>query len=106
VDVTLAGLPFEEETLRRSVTVEVEGLDLRLASPADLVIMKAIARRPRDVSDIEGLLDQHPDIDLDRVKEQLREFSAVLGPEVLEDFLELLRRRRGSSSGGSSPRRR
>lgn len=99
VDVTLAGLPFEEEMLHRSVTVEVEGLNLRLASPADLVIMKAIARRPKDISDIEGLLDQHPDLDLDRVKEQLREFSAVLGPELLEDFLDLLRRRRGARRG-------
>jgi hypothetical protein len=94
VDVTLAALPFEEEALRRSVTVEVEGLDLRLASPGDLVIMKAVARRAQDLSDIEGLLDRNPDIDLDRVKNQLREFSAVLGPEVLDDFVELLRRRR------------
>jgi hypothetical protein len=94
VDVTLAGLPFEEEALRRAVTVEVEGLDIGLASPDDLVIMKAVARRPRDIADIEGLLDQNPDLDLDRVKAQLREFSAVLGPEVLEDFLELLQRRR------------
>lgn len=94
VDVTLAGLPFEEEALRRSVTAEVEGLSLRLAAPADLVIMKAVARRPQDITDIEGLLDQHPDLDLNRVKDQLREFSAVLGPEVLDDFLDLLRRRR------------
>ena len=94
VDVTLAGLPFEEAALRRSVNAEVEGLDLRLASPGDLVIMKAVARRPQDLSDIEGLLDQHPELDIDRVMDQLREFSAVLGPELLDDFLELLRRRR------------
>jgi hypothetical protein len=93
-DVTLAGLPFEEEALQRSVRVEVEGLTLRLAAPTDLVIMKAVARRAQDLTDIEGLLDQHPDLDVDRVKDQLREFSAVLGPELLDDFLELLRRRR------------
>lgn len=95
VDVTLAGLPFEEEALRRAVTVEVEGLSLGLASPEDLVIMKAVARRPRDIADIDGLLDQNPDLDLDRVKDQLRAFSAVLGEEVLGEFLELLRRRQG-----------
>jgi hypothetical protein len=94
VDVTLAGLPFEEEALRRSVTVEVEGLDLRLASAGDLVIMKAVASRAQDLSDIEGLLDRNPNLDLERVKDQLREFSAVLGPAVLDDFLDLLRRRR------------
>lgn len=94
VDVTLAGLPFEEAALHRGTTAEVEGLALRLASPADLVVMKAVARRPQDLADIEGLLDRNPDVDLDRVKDQLREFSAVLGPELLDDFLELLRRRR------------
>jgi Nucleotidyltransferase of unknown function (DUF6036) len=95
VDVTVAGLPFEEEALRRPVMVEVGGLQLPVASPEDLIVMKSVAHRPQDVTDVEGLLDRYTDLDLDRVKDQLREFSAVLGPEILDDFLKLLRRRGG-----------
>lgn len=95
VDVTVAVLPFEEEVLDRSLTVEIGGVSLPLASPEDLIVMKAVARRPQDLTDIEGLLDRNTELDLDRVKDQLREFSAVMGPEILDDFLKLLRRPRG-----------
>jgi hypothetical protein len=45
--------------------------------------------------DIEGLLDVHPDADIDRVRRWVREFSvAVTMPDMLEDFEKLLAQRR------------
>ena len=54
VDVSLGALPFERETIERSTIVRVGALRLRISSAEDLVIMKAVARRPKDVADIDS----------------------------------------------------
>jgi hypothetical protein len=94
VDVSLGGLPFEREAVERASVVEVKRLRLRLSSAEDLVIMKAVARRPKDWTDIDAVLAVHPDLDLSRIRHHLREFSSVLEmPEIYDDFEKLLRRR-------------
>ena len=47
LDVTLAGLPFEREVVERAARLSVGGIEVPLATPEDLVILKAVARRPR-----------------------------------------------------------
>ncbi|MBM3153202.1 MAG: nucleotidyl transferase AbiEii/AbiGii toxin family protein, partial [Chloroflexi bacterium] len=50
IDISLGALPFEEEMVERSTLYEVdEALQLRLPTPEDLIIMKAIAHRPKDL---------------------------------------------------------
>ncbi len=94
LDLTLGTLPFEEEAVRRAVRVDVGGLALPVASPEDLLIMKSVAHRPRDLVDIEAILDHHQRLDLARVHHWLREFSAALDmPEILDDFQRIARRR-------------
>jgi len=94
VDVSLGGLPFEREAVERASVVEVKRLRLRLSSAEDLVIMKAVARRPKDWTDIDAVLAVHPNLDLSRIRHHLREFSSVLEmPEIYDDFEKLLRRR-------------
>jgi hypothetical protein len=94
VDVSLGALPFEREVIERASLLEVGSIRVRVAAAEDLVIMKALARRPRDWSDIEGLLQVRPGMDLDRVRHWLREFASVLDmPEVQEDFESMLRKR-------------
>lgn len=94
VDVSLGGLPFEAEVVDRSERVDVGGLALNIASPEDLIIMKALARRPQDVADIEGILDVQANIDADLIRRWIREFSSVLEmPGILEELEKLLKRR-------------
>ncbi len=60
----------------------------------DLVVMKALARRTRDIADIEAVLDAHPDLDLDRVRYWVSEFATLLeAPEVLDELEGILLRR-------------
>ena len=55
--------------------------------------MKAIAHRPRDHADIEGLLQACPDIDRQYVTETVREFAKALdAPELLADLERILSR--------------
>lgn len=94
VDISLGALPFEEETIVRSQLVDVGGLTIRIASPEDLIIMKALARRPEDIADIEGIIEVQPHLDVDRIRRWVREFSSVLeAPEIMDDLEKLLRRR-------------
>jgi len=93
VDVMLGALEFHNELVARSALVDLGVLQVRVPSPEDLVIMKAVARRPRDIADIESILMVDRVLDLDRIRQKLREFSSLLDmPEIQEDFEELLRR--------------
>jgi hypothetical protein len=95
IDVIFGRLPFEEDAIARGELHNLAGLQVKLPQVEDLMIMKAIARRPQDLRDIEGLLDVHPDADIDRVRRWVREFSvAVTMPDMLEDFEKLLAQRR------------
>lgn len=95
VDVVFGGLRFEEEAVERASWVEVSGIRVPLPTPEDLIIMKAIAHRPRDLADIESLLDAHRKLDTRRVLRWVRELSNALEkPEILRDVKSLLARHR------------
>ena len=78
LDVSLGALPFEYEVIARSRRRRVSGVAVPLATAEDLIVMKAIAGRPRDIADIEGLRDTHPRLDRKRIVGLVREFAAVL----------------------------
>lgn len=87
VDISLGALPFEEEAIRRAVEKRIKGIRIYLPTPEDLIIMKAVAHRPRDLADIESILDAHPDLDLKRVRRWVKEFAKSLEmPEILDDL--------------------
>ena len=95
VDVLFGALPFEKEAIERGRRVIAGGVSLPLPTPEDLIIMKAIAPRPRDLVDVEALLDTHPRLDLRRIRRWVRGFSEALDqPAVLADLEALIVRRR------------
>ena len=94
-DLSLGTLPFEREVIARAQTIEAGGLRISIATPEDLIIMKALARRPQDVADIVGIVEVQPDLDVERIRRWVREFSSVLEmPEILDDLELLLRGRK------------
>jgi hypothetical protein len=91
IDVSLGGLSFEQQAIDRNQTHETNGFRVRLPRVEDLLIMKAFAHRPKDMEDIRGLLDAHPEADLTVVRQWVREFAAALTmPDLLEDFERLV----------------
>ncbi|MBI3990201.1 MAG: nucleotidyltransferase [candidate division NC10 bacterium] len=95
VDISSGTLPFEEESIARALLVDVGGFSIPLPTPEDLIIMKAVAHRPRDLADIESVLDTRPKLNLRRVRRWVREFSAALEmPEILTDLETILAQRR------------
>lgn len=94
IDISFGGLTFEREAVGRSQVHQVKGLRLRLPSVEDLLIMKAFAHRPKDMEDIQGLLDANPHADLSAVRRWIREFAtAMTMPELLDDFEKIVARR-------------
>jgi hypothetical protein len=52
IDLSLGALPFEYEVIERSSMIDVSpGVSIRVASPEDIIIMKAVAGRGRDITD-------------------------------------------------------
>jgi len=68
-------------------------LKVRLPSVEDLVILKAVAHRPKDLADIETLVEFHPELDRVRVEDWVRQFAEVMEmPEVWDDLAPLLKK--------------
>lgn len=95
VDLSFAGLPFEDEAIARATRIDLYGLTLAVPTPEDLIIMKAIAGRVRDHADIASIRDAQPRLDLKRIRRWVKDFSAVLErPEIVADLERMLRRKR------------
>lgn len=90
IDISLGILPFEEEIVERGNTKVVSGLSIRLPTPEDLIIMKAIAHRPKDLEDIRTIADKYPKLDVKRIKQWVTEFGEVLGTPELWDTIKPL----------------
>jgi predicted nucleotidyltransferase len=85
VDISFGALPFEEETIARSTRFDIAGISIPVASPEDLIVMKAIAGRSKDYADIGLILEANPHADLRRVRYWVPQFAEALGmPEIVE----------------------
>jgi predicted nucleotidyltransferase len=95
VDVVFGALPFEKEAIARATWVDLGDVRVPLPLPEDLIVLKAVAHRPKDLADIEAILAAHPKINVRQVRRWVQEFAAVLEmPEILNDLESLLSHRR------------
>ena len=93
LDIAIGALPFEEEAIRRGKPVSTAGIEIPLPTPEDLIVMKAVAHRPRDMADIESVLDATEQISAQRIREWVKAFAEALEmPEILEDLERILQR--------------
>ncbi len=78
IDISLGILPFEEDTVARSSTKSFANLSIRLPTPEDLIIMKAIAHWPKD-------------LDIKRIEEWVKSFGdALQQPDLWHQVKSLL----------------
>ncbi|GAB4404410.1 MAG: hypothetical protein OHK003_32310 [Anaerolineales bacterium] len=92
IDISLGALPFEEEMIERGNLHEVDDtLRLRLPTPEDLIIMKAVAHRPKDLEDIRTIAAKYPNLDVKRIERWVTEFGEILDmPELWDSIKSLL----------------
>jgi hypothetical protein len=89
----LAGIALEREIVSRRRSITIRRLAIPVPTPEDLIILKAIAQRPRDLMDIEGILERHPRLDTHRIRRVLSEFAEALdAPDILHELNRLIER--------------
>jgi hypothetical protein len=83
-DVILGLLPFEREAIDRAVTVEIERHGVRIATAEDLILMKIISERPRDLEDARGIALRRMDaLDMEYLEPRIEELARLLErPEI------------------------
>jgi hypothetical protein len=65
----------------------LSGLRLRLPTPEDLIILKAVAQRPKDLLDIEAVLTNQTFLDKEYIRTWVKQFADVLEmPELWVDL--------------------
>ena len=92
VDLSLGWVQFERDAMERATTVDLDGVRVPVAIPEDLVVLKAVAWRAIDRSDITELIVRHrAHMDFQRVRATLAQFFEVLEtPERLVEFDRLV----------------
>jgi hypothetical protein len=95
LDIALGALPFEERAIQRSQEVRFLGeWTLRICSAEDLIVMKALAGRPRDWLDVETMLiRQEIKLDWQYIIRELKPLTELAEkPDVMKE-LERLRQK-------------
>jgi hypothetical protein len=91
VDVSLGALPFESEAIERGKIHLIGPVAVRLPTPEDLIIFKAVAHRPKDLLDIQAIIESQPDLDRGHIELWVREFAQFLEmPEIWGDIAQWL----------------
>ena len=95
LDVSCGTLPFEHDLVQAAALLDVGGVMVRVARPEHLLVLKAVADRPRDHADIESLVRTHPDLDLAAARRLIAECADALEqPDLVATFDRLTRRQR------------
>ena len=65
VDIAIGAMGFERQLIQRAEEIRLGSLLLPVATAEDLILMKLIAGRPRDVEDVEGIVLAQLELDWD-----------------------------------------
>ena len=84
LDVFIAESAFQESILSRRITAEIEERKIAVVSPEDLILLKLVANRPRDLLDVADILFVQGELD----QAYMHSWALTLGiPDRLEKAL-------------------
>ena len=90
IDFIFSTLDYERQAIQRGVAVNIGKSMVRFASAEDLLVLKMVAGRARDLDDARSVLLKNPGLDIDYVRCWLREFEVVLEQPLTARFDALL----------------
>ena len=88
IDVIFGALPAEKEAISRAHPKQIAGKNIQVAAVEDLVLMKLVSEREKDLEDARRLLRRHrKSLDRGYLETRLAELAEALGrPEILQTF--------------------
>lgn len=91
LDLVIAAPGLDEEFLARARLLDLGGVEAPVVSVEDLVVMKVLAGRRKDLEDVRGVLAVQEDrVDLGRVRDLLGALESATGERKLLARLERL----------------
>jgi hypothetical protein len=86
IDVIFALLPFEFDAIRRASRVSIAGRTVHVVTAEDLVLMKIISERPRDLADAEAIVRRRAkELDRGYLEPRVCELATALEREDILD---------------------
>lgn len=96
VDLAAALSGFERAAIARSQRGRYGKVEVNTCTVEDLIIMKLVAARPKDISDVETLIPANrKQLDLKYLRARAKEFIEVERSDVPELLAKLLKKHRG-----------
>jgi hypothetical protein len=89
VDLVLSTSEFERSAIARADHFKERGVDVAYAAFEDLLVMKLVAGRPRDLEDARAMLLKRERYDEAHVMSALAWFEKVLERALLDDYRRL-----------------
>lgn len=91
IDASLAALPYEERLIERASPFNFgKGIVLITAGAEDLIVLKTIAGRRKDLADLEGILIRQRHLNWDLIMSELQPMCDLYeAPEKVEQLLQL-----------------
>lgn len=100
LDVVLAGPGLEDRFFARATVRLIEDVQVPVASAEDVILMKVLAARPKDVEDIVAIAAAHAGtLDLVYIRNTLRLLEEALGQSDLKPVFEQALQRAGGAAG-------
>lgn len=90
IDFVFSLSQFERAAIERSRPIDLDGVAVRFVSLEDLIVMKLLAGRPRDLEDVGSIIRKNRDLDRNHVKKWLDEFDRELDTRLEELFERML----------------
>lgn len=88
VDFIFSFTPYEIEAIKRAKRINILQQEVSFASPEDLIIHKIFAGRPRDLEDVRIILLKNPGIDIQYIKNWLKEFDNAMDRKDFQKVFE------------------
>jgi hypothetical protein len=108
LDLVIAAPGIEEEFLARARPIDVGGVEVPMMSVEDLIAVKVLAGRRKDLEDVRGvLIEQRGRVDLARTRDVLAALEDAIGERKLLPRLERLLRaaEREAAQAQAGPKR-
>jgi predicted nucleotidyltransferase len=75
IDVLIAGTPFEESAIGRAAVLTLDGDEILIVTPEDLIVYKLIAGRAHDYEAVAAIINAIADLDTAYIEGWLRQFG-------------------------------